>query len=297
MRFVRLLTRAEALGVVAGVAVGILTALAAWAGLTEAAAILPVAIVVAVVVATGTRNRHAQRKLVATAAERQTRKLDDRMQTLKVDLRKDLREATAAAAFSAMDLPFPVSLGGFALDYEAAAMLAREVAVNRPATVVELGSGTSTLIIGLQLQRSGSGHLYSLEHDPVFAQRTMQQVRALGLEQVVSVLVAPLAPTTLGPETFTWYAVPDEVAALARIDLLLVDGPPQYTDRAGTPRYPALPVLGDRLVPGSIVVVDDAFRDAEKRMLERWLADRPDLASETIATKHGVAVLRVGPLA
>ena len=44
------------------------------------------------------------------------------------------------------------------------------------------------------------------------------------------------------------------------IDLLLVDGPPAYAVGHGLARYPALPVLRDRLAPGATVVLDDVER-------------------------------------
>jgi predicted O-methyltransferase YrrM len=288
----RWLTLPEAYGLAGGLVAAGLTALFAYAGLTDVEAVVPVAIVSGLVVATGVRGRQGAR-ITAQRRDRQVRAASTKLTARLTELERHVRETKAAAAFSAMEVPYPLPLGGWALDYEAAAILAREVATGVPESVVELGSGASTLVIGLQLRRAGRGHLYSLEHDPVYAERTRRHVRALDLEAVVSVLDAPLVPYTLGSEAYAWYQVPDAVAALDRVDLLLVDGPPQATDRHGTPRYPALPVLGAKLAQGSVVIVDDAGRDAEKRMLERWHSERTDLSSEITATQHGLAVLRV----
>ena len=38
-------------------------------------------------------------------------------------------------------------------------------------------------------------------------------------------------------------------------------------------RFPALPVLADRLVPDATVVLDDIDRDGELRILEAWERD------------------------
>jgi predicted O-methyltransferase YrrM len=294
MQPARILTLPETYGAAGGLAAGVLTGLLAYAGFTAPEAVAPVAIVAGVVIATGVRGRQGAR-IIAKRRDEQarsaSRKLGDRLATLEIQL----REVQAAASFSAMDSPYPLPLGGWALDHEAAAVLAREVATGRPDTVVELGSGASTLVIGLQLRRTGRGHLYSLEHDPEYAERTRRHVQALDLGAFVSVLDAPLVPYALGSHTYSWYEVPAAVAALDRVDLLLVDGPPQATDRDGTPRYPALPVLGAKLGPGSVAIVDDAGRDPEQRMLERWRSERPDLSQEVIPTRHGLAVLRVPP--
>ena len=290
----RILTTAEAIGLAAGVVAAVLVGLAALAGIAAWGVVLPAALVVAVVVATGARGRRGERA-IAQRQERRAAKeragLDQRIDALE----RQLREVQATASFSAMDVPYPLPLGGWALDHEAAAVLAREVATGAPGTVVELGSGSSTLVIGLQLARTGSGHLWSLEHDPGYADSTRRDVAALGLGAVVSVLDAPLAPLMVNGETFTWYTVPAEVAALPRIDLLLVDGPPGSTDRQGIPRYPALPVFRAQLSPGGVVLADDAGRVAEQRMLERWAAEAPELSVESIATHHGLAILRVPP--
>jgi hypothetical protein len=68
----------------------------------------------------------------------------------------------------------------------------------------------------------------------------------------------------------------DALVDLPEIDLLLVDGPP---GSAGTQaRYPALPVLSDRLADGAIVVLDDFSRADETTIVERWCAEIPGLA-------------------
>ena len=120
----------------------------------------------------------------------------------------------------------------------------------RPTTVVELGSGGSSLVIGEQLRRLGGGHLYTLDHDPEYAEKTRHMVDSLGLESWVTVLDAPLVDQEVSGDRFRWYDVPREVRDLAVIDVLIVDGPPQLTDVEGTPatrpcRFPR-PALDDR---------------------------------------------------
>ena len=54
------------------------------------------------------------------------------------------------------------------------------------------------------------------------------------------------------------------------IDLLVVDGPPAHAASHGLARYPALPLLADRLAPGGTVVPDDAERPGQQEVLRRW---------------------------
>jgi predicted O-methyltransferase YrrM len=254
-------------------------------------AVVPVGIVVAAVLATGLFVR--DRLAAITQSEQRLHATIRQIEARIKQIEPQILEISAIAAFSSVDVPYPLPLGGhWALAWDAAAILAREVGAGRPMTVVELGSGGSSLVIGMQLRHGGRGHLYSLDHNPDFAASTRRHVTALGLDSWVFVLDAPLVGQRVGDEEYTWYDLPDEVRALERIDILVVDGPPQATDREGTPRYPALPILGDKLGPGSLVFVDDAFRDAERRMLERWLRDQPHWVSQTIRTLRGTAILR-----
>ena len=191
--------------------------------------------------------------------------------------------------------PYPLPLGGnWALAWDAAVVLARETGLARPDVVVELGSGGSSVLLGQQLRRAGRGHLYSLDHEPAFAAVTREHLAAHGLDDWVTVFDAPLRDRVIGDELFHWYDVPPAVRELKRIDLLVVDGPPQATDRAGLPRYPALPAFRDQLLAGAIVFVDDAYREAERKMLDRWQHEEPGWTVKVLKTSRGTALLRRG---
>lgn len=283
----RRLRRAATFGLVAGLGAGLLAALAALLPTVPAAAI-SVGLLAAIVVGATVR---IQERVLRAIAGLEAQQADTRAAIEQLTLQT--AEVGSIAAMSAIDVPYPLPLGGkWALGWDAAAVLAREVGVTRPDTVVELGSGASSLVIGLGLRRAGRGRLLTLDHDLDFAAITRRHVAALGLEAWVTVLDAPLIDRQIGDEHFRWYDLPESVASLEHIDLLVVDGPPQKIDRQGTPRYPALPMLHTQLGRGSTVFLDDANRDAEQRMLDRWLREEPRLSVETIATKHGTAILR-----
>jgi hypothetical protein len=85
------------------------------------------------------------------------------------------------------------------------------------------------------------------------------------------VLEAPLEPHALSLDGAPWYAG-SALGGLPEsgIELLLVDGPPGYGEGMALSRYPALPALAERLAPGALVVLDDAQRDGERRILDAW---------------------------
>lgn len=138
-------------------------------------------------------------------------------------------------------------------------------------TIVECGSGASTVRIALALAEREEGHIWSLEHDPHWAANTRALLEAEGVAGRAEVIEAPLRPHGLGPGD--WY----DRAALGRlprqVDLLLVDGPPGHLAPDGQMRHPALPLLSSRLAEGAMVVLDDVDREGERRVLERWRAE------------------------
>jgi predicted O-methyltransferase YrrM len=267
-------------GLIAGTAGLAGTALCGLLGLTDLAFAVPVGILAAIAAA-GTRLQIAATRLSSSDARKGFARTSER-----------LRDLTAVAEFSGMDVPYPLPLGGsHALKWDGSAILAREIAVTRPATILELGSGGSTLVIGLMLQRLGHGHLWSLDHEPAYAARTRAHVRAMGLESQVTVVDAPLIDVVVRERRYRWYDLGSAGDLPGQLDFLVVDGPPQTVDPEGEPRYPALPLLADRLRTGAVVFVDDASRAAETRMIARWLADEPGWTAQLLKTQAGTAIL------
>jgi len=139
----------------------------------------------------------------------------------------------------------------------------------RPATVVELGSGASSLVCARALELNGGGHLISYDQHAPFVAATAQWLRDEGLE--ADMRHAPLrhrSPDWPG----TWYSLSDVPAS---IDLLVIDGPPWAV-------HPfvrgAADVLFTRLKPGGIVLLDDADRPGERVVARRWRRRWPDIA-------------------
>ena len=185
--------------------------------------------------------------------------------------------------------------GGWALRPTDLLVLTRHLRASPPALVVELGSGTSTVWFAYLLESLGTGRLVTIEHAEEWVGRTEGVLAEHGFAGAshVEVRHAPLAPAEVPGHPTPWY----DRAALADlhdIDLLVVDGPPA---RSGPDaRYPAGPLLVDRVRIGGIVIVDDAGRDEEKAMLRRWLAERPDLERVQLTGPFGshVALRRIG---
>lgn len=180
-------------------------------------------------------------------------------------------------------------------DWAASADLLRElvtvILARRPRVVMETGSGTSTVIIAACLQRLGGGHLWSLEHLPRFAGETRALLATRGLSDWATVVDAPLRDVRLADGAWSWYDLEGFPPGEA-IEVLFVDGPPG--DTGPLARYPALPMLLDRLAPGAAILVDDGARPDERAMIARWQAEVPGLVVRPLPLQKGGSLLTLG---
>ena len=174
---------------------------------------------------------------------------------------------------SALAMAAPL-LGGWALDPVAMLAIVKLIGRSRPRVVLECGSGTSTIWIGAALRSIGEGHLTTLEHLAAYAEETRTEVSLHGLESWVNVRFAELTQIQVGESTYNWYS-PAALHDISGIELLLVDGPPKASGPAA--RYPAIPLLAEKLSDRALIVLDDTDRPTENKILKRWLAELPGL--------------------
>ena len=214
-------------------------------------------------------------------------------------LGREMRHARQREAGRTMDLvwlngklaprrPLPGWIGGMArIDLLAAAL--EIIEGKKPARVLELGSGLSTLTIAYGLQANGYGQLVSLEDNPGHAANTRRLLAEHGLTESATVIDAPLQRIELEGEAFDWYALAELPTELP-YDILLVDGPAGYLSRGI--RYPALPVLQHYLADDAVILVDDTDRPIEGDMVARWRSEIGHLAEEVEHRKAGYTILR-----
>lgn len=281
----RISTRSLLLGLGFGLIVALLTLASAPITGASLAGLTPVAITAALLVVL---LHHWKTQLFSTLRQQGS----DAAKRL-ASLKDQVIETQGLVQLTPFEQPYPLPFGGgWALTADAAALLAREVALNAPETIVELGSGVSSILIGRMLKQASRGRLISLDHDPHWAEQTRRHIRASGLEDYVQVLDAPLARQRFGEQDYQWYQVPAQLAQVGEIDMLIVDGPPAALDPKGMPRYPALPAFQPRLSPRALVYVDDAARPQEQAMVERWLREFPGFERTFYDTVPGTCLLR-----
>ncbi len=166
-------------------------------------------------------------------------------------------------------------------------LLAEEVLSRRPAAILECGSGLSTLVLARCCQRLGKGRVVSLENGGEFAASTRRWLEAYGLESFVEVIHAPLREVQVGEGAWQWYD--PETLPQGPFDLLVVDGPPGFLQPLS--RYPAMPLLADRLAQDVLLILDDAARPDERAVVSRWLQEFPGLTHRFVEMERGCSLL------
>ena len=128
-------------------------------------------------------------------------------------------------------------------------------------SILECGSGLSTILLGAIAQRQGRSY-WALEHTPEWAARVQRYLNRYQLNAVV-LCAKPLKDYG----DFCWYDAPLESMPDSSFSLVVCDGPPGAT-KGG--RYGLVPVMRERLKSGCVILLDDAEREQERTIAARW---------------------------
>src|SRR5699024_2159892 len=175
------------------------------------------------------------------------------------------------ARYPELKMPMPNS-GGWAIDAQALGHMITLIEERKPQRILELGSGTSTIWLGY-LCRSFGGTVVTVDHLEEYLHKTRIAIDRHQLDDVIDSRLAPLEQVELSDGTYDWYA-PASLADLSNVDMVVIDGPPAATGPQA--RYPALPKLVELLSPNVTVVLDDAHRSDEAKIVEAWLDGFPE---------------------
>lgn len=184
--------------------------------------------------------------------------------------------------------PLP-PMRGWVISPDFANILISLIRERKPRLVVEAGSGVSTLIAAYSLREIGEGTVVSLDHDGQFAAMSAANMKKHGLQDIATVIHAPLKEVAIDDKRWWWYGM-EGLRNVGPVDMLIIDGPPGITQRLA--RYPALPMLSHLLSDDAVVLLDDASRVDEREIVKLWLEEFAEFALEEIDAEKGVAILR-----
>lgn len=186
------------------------------------------------------------------------------------------------------ELAAGLTLGGWALDGPTVDRLAELVGERRPRTVVEFGSGTGTILLAALMSEQGSdSHVISVEQDEALVTRTRDELAGAGLDHVATLVHLPVG--AVGEGVPMGYVLSEEAALALRThppELIFVDGP---TLDSGASRLGTVDVVAPFVRDDAVLLLNDAFRDAELCVAAAW-NERTDI------TIHGYRATTKGLL-
>lgn len=151
----------------------------------------------------------------------------------------------------------------WAITRDLAIALYRHCEKTRPKRIVEVGSGVSTMMLALYAARHRA-EVITLEHDPKWLARTLEALRAVGLDGAVKLVLRRVRSY----DSYHWYEYDPKAELRGKpIDFLLVDGPP---DQLGHGRVGALLHLRSALRKGAEVWLHDGKRESERQAVIAW---------------------------
>jgi predicted O-methyltransferase YrrM len=186
---------------------------------------------------------------------------------------------------NAMDgKPVLKPMRGWAISPDSMAIILADLQERGPSTVLEFGSGQSTIIFAAILKRRG-GRLISVDHDLEYADKIRAQLRACGLDDIVTFFHAPLADQKEKAEAFISYDLL-KMPPL-EIDVALIDGPP-YLNGELT-RFTPLDWAARHLTKDGVIFLDDFSRTAEQRCFTLLKSRHSNVLLNELAVEKGLA--------
>lgn len=198
-------------------------------------------------------------------------------------------ELQNTTSLSGLQFTYPVFFGGWSIDSYLGKFLIQYFAENKPAVILEIGSGSSTLLISrcCGLTSIKPEHIV-VDHEIRYLDLTRRYAELNGLADGIKFLECPLDDIEI--VGYKWYSGLKEKLGDVKIDLLLVDGPPGSVQVDS--RYPAMPMLYNFLSDHCTVILDDACRPEERNIAVRWQNLYPGFSLEFLDGGHQAAILR-----
>ena len=228
------------------------------------------------------RSIRALHKKINRNADRITKELTAQTGRIKTELAHVYHQFEAVEQLLPLlklSAPLPPSRG-WAASPDFLLTLAHVTRKVKPRLTVELGSGISTLV----LAKSGAKKIVSLDHSVEFGTQTREMLSSHGVRGV-DIRIHELETY---PGGYKWYAKSTS-KGLSKIDLLVIDGPPSSTNPDA--RYPAFEHLISLLSPKATVVLDDVYRDEERKLADAITQALPNHVLTILSHEKGPAVI------
>src|SRR5688572_30475686 len=171
------------------------------------------------------------------------------------------------------------------------AFLTNEVIINSRKRIIEFGSGMSTILLARLLKMNNiDATIKSVDQDKEWVMLVNDLIRKEELDQFVEVIHIPLEKRKEKEGDPHWYtkSIIEEKFSNGSFDMIVVDGPTAFEKDIEWSRYFALPFLKQKTADNFVVLLDDANRGGEQKVLKAW-ADEFHLSFTIFGDTLGVA--------
>jgi predicted O-methyltransferase YrrM len=174
---------------------------------------------------------------------------------------------------------------GWAISPDAMALVLVDLQEREAPTVIEFGSGQSTIILASALRHRG-GKLVSVEHDVDYSAVIRKQLDVCGLADVVLSVHLPIEASTdpqeVGIRSYDLRALPSQ-----KVDIALIDGPPKRVGSVDTRLVP-LRWCVKNLTERGAIFLDDSNRPSEQQCLAALRREFPGILLTEVPTEKGL---------
>lgn len=160
------------------------------------------------------------------------------------------------------------------MSFFAIAMIFNDIQINNRKTILEFGSGLSTILMARLIKNNKlTCRIYSVEHDKNWFDLLNTILKKENTFENVTTIYAPLSNSEKSKKNLEWYnegSIIKQIPENTLFDLVIIDGPPAHEKSKSLSRYPALPFFKNKLNKSYSVYLDDASRNGEQEVIRYW---------------------------
>lgn len=181
------------------------------------------------------------------------------------------------------------------------AHMVNDIVINNRKSIIEFGSGISTIMIGRLIKKNKlNATLLSIEDNQDWVKTLTAILKAEQIDDVINLQYVPLKACKLAHDNNKWYDVRTlkEHVKNKRFDMVIVDGPMAWEPGKGMARYPAVPFIANKLEKNFCIYLDDAIRPGEQKVIKTWEAEYGinfNIASKSLAFYYGGKAFHTEP--
>lgn len=188
------------------------------------------------------------------------------------------------------DHPFP-RFRGWAASPDFLRIIIERIREQKIKKILELGSGSSTILLGEFLKRTKSrAKIISIDERKESFIKTSHELKKRKLNKKVFLYFCPLIQFTKTKNNTKWYSVPMFVFK-SKFDLVIIDGPSTLNDPLS--RRLTIDRLKNAVASNCLFIMDDTNRPGEQEILTKWNAERKIKNLEQLPTEKGTALFNL----